>query len=45
MKLIDEFQHLFMQRIEEKNSWGKNEIATLFKDCLLRVLVDKSKDA
>jgi hypothetical protein len=41
MTILDEMQNLFIGEIIKKNSWGKNEIISLWKDCLLQILKQK----
>lgn len=39
--LISQVQEIFITKIMEKNSWGKNEVIELWKDCLLKILMEK----
>jgi hypothetical protein len=43
-KLINELTELFLSKVETKNSWGKNEVRTLYKDCLIKALVQNLGD-
>lgn len=40
-EIIEELQDLFIGKIMEKNSWGKNEIIALWKDCLIKMLMER----
>lgn len=42
--LIRQIQDTFLRKINEKNSWGKNEIMDLWKDCLLDILIDLQRE-
>ena len=37
-RIADRTEELFLEEIEKKNSWGKNEIKQLYKDCKLKSL-------
>jgi hypothetical protein len=41
--VLSELRTLFITEIMKKNSWGKNEVIELWKDCLIKVLLAKSK--
>lgn len=38
-KAIFELNNVFMARLEEKNSWGKNEVKELWRNTLLEFLL------
>ena len=40
-ELLKEIQERFIGKIMEKNSWGKNEVIEVWKDCLLAALMDR----
>lgn len=40
-KTLTEMQDLFFKKINEKNSWGKNEVMMAWKDCLIELLMKK----
>lgn len=37
-EIIDKIKNLFFERLEQKNSWGKNELKELYKDCQIEIL-------
>ena len=37
-EIIEKIQTLFFECLNTKNSWGKNEIKELYKDCELKIL-------
>jgi hypothetical protein len=43
-KMLQEVQDVFIGKVMEKNSWGKNEIIELWKDSLLQILMSKLPD-
>lgn len=42
--MIQKMQDLFISKVMEKNSWGKNEIIELWKDCLIQLLLEKLEE-
>lgn len=40
-ELLSQVQDEFISQIMTKNSWGKNEVIELWKNCLLKILMEK----
>ena len=43
-ELLQKVQTVFLAKIEQKNSWGKHEVVTAWKDALLDVLFQLSTE-
>lgn len=37
-KILSMIEELFLLKLQDKNSWGKNEVAVLYKDCVITIL-------
>jgi hypothetical protein len=39
-EILNKIEELFLSKLEAKNSWGKNEVKALYKDCIIEILKD-----
>ncbi len=37
-QLLDRIQELFFEGLEKKTGWGKNDVRSLYKDCVNQAL-------
>jgi hypothetical protein len=37
-EILDKIEALFKEKLEAKNGWGKNEVQSLYKDCVNTIL-------
>ena len=39
-ELLKEFRKVFEEKISAKNSWGKNEVMAVFRECMTDVIIE-----
>lgn len=37
-EILDKIQELFFEKLQSKTGWGKNDVQSLYKDCVLEIL-------
>lgn len=40
-EILEKIQDLFFKKLDEKTGWGKNDIKTLYKDCVMQVIMNE----
>lgn len=44
LKLIKRIEELFKEALQEKTGWGRNEILTIYKDCVVQATLEIIED-